>query len=559
MARTDRTLCLDIGASKLVLAEFSTRRGVAPELTRYVCGRLGVEPETDADASPYIVSTIRELMREAGVKPGPVLVSISGQAVFPRYVKLPAVAGDKIAQMVQYEAEQNLPFPIEEVVWDYELLGDATGEELHVMVVAAKTDIVSRLTDCVTAAGLDPELVDVGTMALYNATRYNYPDLTGCTMILDIGARSSNLIFLEDSKIFSRSIPVAGNAITTEIMKEFELPFKDAEDLKKAHASVALGGVSGSDESEVGSSVAKIVRNIVTRLHAEVNRSINFYRSQQQGTAPSRVLLTGGSSVIPHMDTFFREKLRVEVEYLNPFVNVTVGSKVDTGKMAGDLHILGEVSGLSLRRTLECPVEISLLPPSLVEKKAFRKRQPFLALSAVGVIVTLVCWWVYASRASGMFSDLNKEFGKEVKSREADGLTLGAATGQRTVIEADAEQVRDLIQLRSEWLLVLDAVHERLLDGMWLTAITPTIDADGVWTGFKISGAAFSDDVVALAKEGPESDVIEGVCAKLRDCDLFDPAVTQLKTFSHSADDTTREFTIEVGLKKALNTGKPKQ
>ena len=220
MLGSDRILALDIGNSKLVLAEFKIINSQSLELVNYAVSPLGFDPETTPDASAYIVSGIRDALRMSGIRPGPVAVSVSGQMVFPRYVKLPPVTPDKIAQIVKYEAQQNVPFPMDEVVWDYQLVGQETGE-LSVLLVAVKGELVKNMTDCVEAAGLDPILVDVSPLALYNTVRYNYSDLPGCTMILDMGARSTNVVFVEGTKIFSRSIPVAGMAITKDVMKEF--------------------------------------------------------------------------------------------------------------------------------------------------------------------------------------------------------------------------------------------------------------------------------------------------------------------------------------------------
>ena len=128
MARTNRIIALDIGASKVVLAEFAVSKEGAPELVNYGIGQLGIQLDSETDPSAYVVSTIRDLMREHNIKPAPLLMTISGQMVFPRYVKLPPVTRDKLMQMINYEAEQNVPFPIEEVVWDYQLIGD-TGRE----------------------------------------------------------------------------------------------------------------------------------------------------------------------------------------------------------------------------------------------------------------------------------------------------------------------------------------------------------------------------------------------------------------------------------------------
>ncbi|MDA0990905.1 MAG: pilus assembly protein PilM, partial [Verrucomicrobia bacterium] len=271
MARAKRILAIDVGASKVVLAEFVFAKGAAPQLNRYAIGQLSIDPEIDTHSSAILVATLRELMRDNGIKPAPLYLSISGQAVFPRYVKLPPVSRDKLFQIVRYEAEQNVPFPIDEVVWDFQLMPGATAADTNVMLVAVKTENVTRLTDCMQAGHLEPVVVDAAPMAIYNAACLNYGDLPGCTLVLDMGARSSNLIFVEEHRIFSRSVPVAGNTITQEIAKAFEISFEEAEEVKKTHGQVDLGGTTEASEDEATQQIAKIARNIMTRLHAEVN------------------------------------------------------------------------------------------------------------------------------------------------------------------------------------------------------------------------------------------------------------------------------------------------
>jgi len=491
----DRILTLDIGASKLVLAEFTANRQGATQLVNYGIEPLGIEPEGESDPSAYIVSTVRELMREWNIRPAPVLMTISGQAVFPRYVKLPPVTRDKVMQIIRYEAEQNVPFPIEEVVWDYQLIESGEGDgDLNVMLVAVKTDRVTSLTDCVLAAGLEPEIVDVAPMALYNAVRYNYPSLEGCTMVLDIGARSSNVIFVEEKRIFSRSIPVAGNAITQEIMKAFDLPFREAEELKREHAFVAFGGVYAGADNDTADRVSKIVRTVVTRLHAEVNRSVNFYRSQQGGSPPSLVLLTGGSSTLPHMDTFFREKLRVQVDYLNPFTNVSVSSQIDEERIGRDAFLMGEVTGLALRNALVCPVEINLMPSHIVARKVFRKRQPFFVVAAICIILTMLCWWAYFQRMSGSLADQVRQTEERIADLQEMSRRMKAARETRAVAEARFQRLSGVVGERTRWLHVLDALHRNVLDGMWLTALEP-LEQGGDVREIRIQGQGFIDKI----------------------------------------------------------------
>jgi type IV pilus assembly protein PilM len=550
---SDRILALNIGASRLALAEFKVKNGQPPELLQYGMAELGIEPESETDPSAYIVSTLRDIMRERGIRPAPLLLTLSGQAVFPRFVKLPPVARDKILAMIQYEAEQNVPFPIGEVVWDYQLIGNADAGEQNVMIVAVKTENVVAMTDCVQAVGLEPEIVDVASLALYNCVKFNYPGLEGCTMVLDIGARSTNLVFIEEGKIFSRSIPVAGNTITQEIAKSFQVDFRVAERMKRENSFVALGGVYAGAEDETADRVSKVVRNVVTRLHAEVNRSINFYRSQQGGSVPARVLLTGGSSIIPHMDTFFREKLKVDVDYLNPFVNVTVGGRADVAKVGEEFFGLGEVVGLALRRAGPCPVEINLMPPNLVQRKIFRKRIPFFGLAMTAVLLALFAWSYHGNFQLKRFRDQQASVDARLKQLEAGRDALKRESQERDRIEKELQVYRALIERRTLLVKRLVAVRESVLEGMWLTAIESVKGGSDTIVKLKISGRGFSDRMKALEDAGGrKATAVEMFRDRLKAHALFtDDVVIREEHDDERFPDQVRMFTLEVGLEDA--------
>jgi len=552
MFKSDRIIALSVGASKIVLAEFSIVKSSGPELRNYGIGRLEIDPEHETDESPFIVTAIRDVMKRCGIKPAPLFMTVSGQAVFPRYVKLPPVSRDKIDQIIQYEAEQNVPFPINEVVWDYELI-ETEENDLSVMLVAVKIENVKRLTDCVIALGLEPEIVDVAPMALYNTVRYNYSDLKGCTMILDIGARSSNLIFIEGSRIFSRSIPVAGNAITNELAKEFDLSFAEAEEIKLTHGFVAFGGVYAGPDSQVADRVSKIVRNVITRLHAEVNRSINFYRSQQGGSMPSLVLLTGGSSIIPHSDTFFKEKLKVDVEYLNPFANVVVSDQIDTTKIASDLQLMGEVVGLALRRALTCPIEINLMPPDIVAKKVFKRRQPYFALAGVGIVLIMLCWWVYCQRIRAMLTKQSSNIEKKTESLAIIQEHLNRANEDITNITDRINIITDVISLRTAWIEMLESIHSCMPDGMWITSVKPMLRGTEI-VEIELELSWFEDKLKKASSS--RATAIEMFRDKLRESSHFVGEGTSIKKAIPPLPGAyAHDFIIGAALKKPIDVG----
>jgi type IV pilus assembly protein PilM len=513
---SDRVLALNVGASKIVLAEFIVRSGRPPELINYGMTDLGFDPETETGSEAYLPQAIREIMKTRGIKPAPVMLSLSGQMVFPRFVRLPAVGADKLLQMVQYEVEQNVPFPMEEIVWNHQFIGDDSSGEQGAMIVAAKIENVHAVTDRVVEAGLEPEVVDVAPMALYNCLRYNYADLDGCTVVLDIGARSTNLIFVEDEKIYNRCIPVAGNAITQELVKSFQLSFAEAEALKRERAFVSLGGVYAT-EDETAERISKIVRNVVTRLHAEISRSVNFYRSQQGGSAPSRMFLTGGSAVLPHLDTFFTDKLHIEVNYLNPFANVKLGNRINREKIGEDAFVLAESVGLALRRSLACPVEINLMPPELVKRKSFKKRVPFFGLAAAAVLLSLGIWVMYEKQMAKLYAFQNEQVSNKLSEVKAMQAKLKQAENEKAAVKRKADAISGLMLERGAWLKRVDAVRKSLLEGMWLTEMVPVKNADGAVTGVRVVGRGWSDKLKQIEEKARAAGRTATAIEELRD------------------------------------------
>ncbi len=468
-----RVLAIDVGASELKLAEFrGGRDGI--ELLSLAVRPLGIEPDHDIEMPLAIVEAIRATLAENKIRPAPVALSLAGPSAFLRLVKLPPVKPGRIFQTVQYEAQQNVPFPIDEVVWDYQLMGTSQ-HELDVMIVAIKTEIVQNMTDCIEAAGLDVELVDVAPLAMYNAVRYNYPELEGCTLVVDIGARSTNLVFIEEARMSTRILPIVGtgNAITQQLMKEFNLSFKDAEELKQVHARVAFGGAYEDFSDKVISKVSKTVRNTLTRLHVEVERSINFYRTQHGGSQPVRILLAGGTSVIARTDEFFREKLKLDVEYLNPFRNIVVYDSISVEDVGACAHVMGGVVGMGLRYILPCPVEINLLPPNIAREKAFSKKQPYLIAAVVGLVLVALCWWFYFSTMGQRLAERREKVEATVTKLDNVNAQLKAIEAKNAHLKARLDGLLEVVHARTRWLNVLDGIRESMPEGMWLVSLAP--------------------------------------------------------------------------------------
>src|SRR5213592_614 len=305
MAKPARIISLNLRSQTIGLAEFQAKARGGLVLQNYRLREVLIDPAGEGIRHTQISATLGEMMAELQIRHEVVNYAVPAQSVFARFVKLPAVEEEKIERIITFEAQQNVPFPIEEVIWDYQLVGSGSDEEIQVVLVAIKSDLLEGINAAVEEAGLQTSIVGVATMALYNAFRYNYSDLTDCSLLVDIGARTTNLLFIEAGKIFSRSNPIGGSSITSALAREFDESVPAAESRKKRDGFVSLGGAYAEASDPDVTRVSKIIRSTMTRLHAELMRSISHYRAQQQGSAPKRIFLCGGSASLSYMREFF--------------------------------------------------------------------------------------------------------------------------------------------------------------------------------------------------------------------------------------------------------------
>src|ERR1700733_9281242 len=427
-------LTVDFGAGSLKLGEFEVNEAGGLRLKTFAIKPLGAEGSAEATREATIQKALHEALTEKGIKSKNVNVCAPGFHVFSKFVKLPPVDAAKVGQIIQYEAQQNVPFPLSEVVWDYQILGSAASGELEVLLVAIKSEIVEGLFRVAEQCKLKLQLCDASPAALCNAFKFNYGELEDCTMLLDIGAKTSNLLFFEKGKVFSRSINLGANAITQDFANESKLKFDEAEKIKIAEGFVSLGGAYEEPDNPHQAAISKIARQFMTKLHIQVNQTMQFYRGQQGGSAPQRLFLSGGASIMPYTAQFFAEKLNIPVEYFNPLRNVQIDPSVSLEELARVAHSLGEVVGLGLRNLAHCPVEMNLMPDSPLRWQAFNQKKPYLIATLVSmVLVTFAVGFLFqklAESKEAAAKDLQPK-ATEIHSR-VDRFSRGYGKFQKT-------------------------------------------------------------------------------------------------------------------------------
>ena len=477
MAAPNRILSLNLGTQTVSVADFKTGQDGGLVLTNYKTSELLADPALpDATRLAQTKLTLSEMISGLGFKGQAVNYAISSQAIFTRFVKLPSVGEEQVDQIVTFEAQQNVPYPIHEVVWDYQLVDSGESSQVEVVIVAIKADLLDEINEAVEASTLRAQTIDIAPMALYNAYRYNYSDVTGCSLIIDIGARTTNLIFIEPNKVFSRSIVnQGGNTITQAIAKDFGEPFVAAEQRKCRDAFVSLGGSYADPDDPEVARVSKIVRNSMTRLHAEIARSISFYRAQQSGSPPARVYLCGGTSSLPYMREFFHEKLQLPVEFFNPLRNVAVeGAHLNLDEVSRHAHTLGELVGLALRGVSSCPMELNLQPASVATRERLSEQRPFIVLAGVCALLALAGWWLYFMKAADITQSVTTKV--EAKSDPLKNIEGKMNKARKEISDQQklAAPFIEAVRERDYWTTVINDLNSRLpAEFVWITSFGP--------------------------------------------------------------------------------------
>jgi type IV pilus assembly protein PilM len=497
-------LALDVGAGSVKAAEFSLTEAGTLGLKKFGIKSVGLEGSQDATRQAVVQKILQELVAERGFTAKTVNVCAPGYQVFSKYVKLPPVDNTKVTQIVQYEAQQNVPFPLEEVVWDYQIVGNTPSGELEVLLVAIKSDIVEGLFRIAASVGMRMQLVDASPAALCNAFRFSYGDLDGCSMLLDIGAKTSNVLFFEKGKYSTRSINIGANAITQDFSTEARLPFASAEKFKIAEGFVSLGGAYEEPENPRQAQISKIARQVMTRLHLQINQTLNFYRSQQGGGAPQRLFLAGGASLMPYTAQFFQEKLNLPVEYFNPLKNVQIDPSVNLEELAKVAHCFGEVVGLGLRNMAQCPVELNLMPKSIRKKQQINQKKPYFIATAASMVLGLAAvGWFYDSRVVSAKVDLENQLTAALTPLEQQNAKMQLVLQQNDAVKKQLDQFTQSMDERFYWLNLLTQLREALQEteaknqepgfktGVWIEQFTPTAPDFG--SSVNVTSAASED------------------------------------------------------------------
>jgi type IV pilus assembly protein PilM len=346
--RTKAVVGLDIGSSAVKAVELKPS-GKGFRVAAF--GSEPVPPDSIVDGAIIDAGAVADAIRRVfehnkSFKAKDVCASLSGNAVIVKKITLPVMTENELAESIYWEAEQYIPFDIQDVNLDYQILDPGTGPNsrgsMDVLLVAAKKEKIGDYTNVIAQAGRTPVIVDVDAFALQNAFEANYGlDAGRIVVLLNAGASAININILQgDQSVFTRDISMGGNAYTEAVQKELDLPFDSAEQLKKG---IPVDGATFEEAQPV-------LRAVTENVLLEIQKTFDFFKASASTDHIDRIMLSGGASRVDGFHQMVQERFNAPVEDFDPFRTVTWDAKKLGGEPADMAPSAAVAVGLALRK-----------------------------------------------------------------------------------------------------------------------------------------------------------------------------------------------------------------
>lgn len=349
-SRKQSVVGLDIGSSHVKLLQLEQDpRSNKWSLVRF--GMAELPPEAIVDGAVMntnvIVDAINGLIAQHRIKLKSVVASVSGNSVIIKRINLPLMTVDELEESIQWEAEQFIPFDINDVNIDVQILDGASDDpgQMEVLLVAARKDLVNEYMSLIQQAGLRPVVMDVDSFAVANMFQLNYGETPGSIALINIGASNVNIHILRDGvSAFTRDIGMGGRRFTEEIQRTLNISYEEAEAMK-------VGGGDADANSMVPQEIEQVLSSVGESLASEVQRSLDFYLSTSAGEGISQVYLSGGAARTPGLARAIAGQTGLPVDIVDPFRSIELNEREFSPGYLRDIAPQAAVAvGLAVRR-----------------------------------------------------------------------------------------------------------------------------------------------------------------------------------------------------------------
>jgi type IV pilus assembly protein PilM len=449
------SIALDIGTHFIKLVELKK------EKNNIIVTKIGVKEipkDLNLDRDKITIQLISELLSENDIKSRSVNISVNGQSVFVRFVKLLQVKEDKLKQTMKFEAQNQIPFSLNEVMWDWSLLDKDKFASKKAVIVAIKKNLVEEIVSKLGSVKLSTELIDVAPISVYNCMAFNEDyNNENIGSILDIGAKSANFIIFNKGNIWIRSFPIAGERI---------------EEAKE----------QGIDE-----------------LLAEIERSMEYYFMQAGEEAPkekkiSQLFLTGGGSIAENIEAAFISKFNIKPQILDPFRKLRVSKDVFQKLQANrPKNQFSTVVGAALRGMVDLKIQVNFLNEMLLEKKLSSRKRLYSSLSIATGTLILISFSVFMRQDYYIKKIRLDKVEEMIEIYRTYEPKIKKIREEENILRGKMDTLYQTTSTRAVWLGIFKSISEMLPKEVWITDVSGVISIEKSGLGrMDINGKALS-------------------------------------------------------------------
>lgn len=488
-----KRVVLDIGASAVRVCEVrKTKTGY--EIAKYVQHEYNSDPSFDEQQRREVrTQALQAALKEARIRKRKAIIAVPGQSVFTRCRALPPVPEYKVNQIVRYEIQQQIPFGLDQIAMDYQILGRTEQEGYDVMMAAIKVDVVEKHLEALKPVKCPVAAVDVAPLAGYNWLKHRQElgEQGDCVAVIDIGAGTTDIVIERGNQFrFTRPLNIGGNDITRALMDAFNMDFVSAERIKRERGFAPTG-----DPKRDGKG-GEVIGQVLQRLSAEIVRSFSYFRSLPGGGQVNRVLLTGGGARLKNIVPYLRSQLDMDVRIAQVLGDI----KIDAGAEMIREH--PEQATVALGMALRCcdtvTIDINLIPPRIVEMARRKEQALYWALSVCALVLIFASVVPAAANENKQVQERIEELKQAIRAYDPEIVhrvrpenPVPAQSELRTQLDmrrrhlqALEDQVNALDNAREWqrfWLDEISLVNEArpLVGQMWFSSIETTAIQEG--------------------------------------------------------------------------------
>lgn len=463
---SSKQLIINCGASRVTAAVVNSGGGKL-HIEKLVTENLHYDYSSDDDWISALGTALQALHQRHKLS-GKAAFIIPGSQVLTKTIRIPHVEPSKRSQIIAFEAQQNIPYPLHEVVWDSQVIVD-DGVETEVLFIACKGNTIDEFCAQVSRAGFTVSSINAATILEYNALQFAYPEMDDDLLLINIGARTTNLLFKNPDGFFVRNIQLGGNSLTQNIADSLGKTFAQAEEIKHKFFN---GELDYSDDNSGAKLLTSCSDSFIKRMGQEITRSVVNYRRQRKGAAPKQILLSGRGALLDGLSEQLATSQKVDVTLFDPLENVTLDSGVGADSKSLRLEV-SEIIGEAAQLMVADTAGVNLLPGTVQKAMEFAGKKPFLMIAAI--LLAVAPWPAYLG-----YKQLNADYTESAQSIQSKVAPLQSRIATITENAEQADKLRDSIQRveglvssKTNWIQFFAELQESLAmtEDAWLEAL----------------------------------------------------------------------------------------